>query len=241
MPHESMMVAIPDGTVFEGTPVLPFVVTCMSAEDWSSHSLSIRKQCQSEHLPFSPMLKFQGEQVIGVSLIDQRSETFHLSATMDDALAMLQAESFDDACQLNRFDEYWASSSTAEQQLGKRQLFIAFKLALTIAALHSATEGECVTSGFPINEPPRKFVAGGSWDKQATALTLNSNNENFQDPATGHLRAPHWRVLYHEKYYQNQYEHLLPGSRIVFVKPSVVGNISPSTLTSPEAGNKTRH
>ena len=48
---------------------------------------------------------------------------------------------------------------------------------------------------------------------------------------TGHWRSFHYRQLMHERYYQGEYKDWKPGSRIVFVRESFVGEeVTPETL-----------
>lgn len=102
--------------------------------------------------------------------------------------------------------------------------FELFKLLASISVYTSAF-GQALESGFPGKRP--KFLEGKDMPK-FNDLTLSAGGK--QSPHS-HYRSWHIRQLNHAKYYQGEYEQMEPGSRMVFVRESFVGqDVNAETL-----------
>ncbi|MFK4132211.1 hypothetical protein ACI2KR_07950 [Pseudomonas luteola] len=115
----------------------------------------------------------------------------------------------------------------------EKDLQIQFRLFKLIAALgvyNTATGGEKLISGFPGSVEPKILGRGAS--QRLVMSTLGNYTSHAEDRTSpdAHYRSWHLRQLMDERFYKGEYSHMPPGSRIVFVKDTVVnGSVSPHT------------
>lgn len=97
-----------------------------------------------------------------------------------------------------------------------------------------ATENECFLDGLPSLHIPNREIDDAFRKAKFKAIELVSSTlseEPFSSSTSSHYRSWHIRQLRDDRYYQNEYKDLKPGSRLVFVKDSFINrDISPKTV-----------
>lgn len=110
-----------------------------------------------------------------------------------------------------------------------RQFYVA-KLVLMMG-LYSHSFEDALKQGYPGKEPkhlePRLH---GDWNK--TSLRMAAASPKHNEERNYHYRSWHFRQLMDERFYKGEYAHMPVGSRVVFVKDSMVGRkIEAETLS----------
>lgn len=104
------------------------------------------------------------------------------------------------------------------------------KLVLMIAIYANSFPG-ALSSGYP-GVPPKNLVPRLHQKWRNLSLGLPSDHIQQEEDKQYHYRSWHFRQLMHEKYYQGEHKDLPPGSRVVFVKDTMIGRkIEAETLT----------
>lgn len=102
---------------------------------------------------------------------------------------------------------------------------------ITALAVYCQAAGkDALTEGFPV--PQRIHDGSGRWLKNAKCRSLGHSNIEEREQAA-HYRSWHFRVLTDERYYQGEWSDKAIGSRIVFVKDTMVKQtVKPYRLNS---------
>lgn len=124
--------------------------------------------------------------------------------------------------------------SLSSGELDRKIQFTALKLVASVGVYHLATEGKRLFEGFPGNAKPQMMhvTAEQRGDILASTLTNASGVRHEIDSEKDvHYRTWHFRQLRDDRFYKNEFAHLKPGSRYVFVSDAVIGQkVDPSTL-----------
>ncbi|GAA4648135.1 hypothetical protein GCM10023116_03990 [Kistimonas scapharcae] len=109
-----------------------------------------------------------------------------------------------------------AHFTAAKLQLATLKLYIGMCLYIQAGGNEVLVDGMPVTKPGQVNFPDMQ-------QKTAKKVTLKSLATNKKNPHA-HYRSWHFRQLTDDRYYKGEYEGMEPGSRIVFVRDTYVGD-----------------
>lgn len=111
---------------------------------------------------------------------------------------------------------------TSEEEDRLQYIFLRFIVSLLVYA--QASEGKCFKDGLPGEYLPKRDIDFAFRSKPIRAVSIQSlsQGESNRNGSVPHYRAWHIRQLRDERYYQNEHAGKPFGSRLVFVKDSVV-------------------
>ena len=169
--------------------------------------------------------------------------TMQVTFELDDFILAVSAKNVDDyyavATSKRRYsteqpdnDNKMGSKSYGLTEREMEQQYRLFKLVAAML-IYTAAEPAALKEGFPSRYAKSKGepVFEGQYNPKTFSLT----GKQKASPKS-HLRSFHYRQLMHEKYYQGKHKHMKPGSRVVFVRETFVGEtVTAETLVDEEA------
>ena len=230
LPFESFQLAFPKGLMVNGRKMRSMIVSSIPNEERQEryydpfheyHGIDTKLLVQDTQ-PGENCITF----LVGDS--EDEGEILFFNAIASDMMHVLERNDPDDLS-LPEGSVYDLSSATKTKDATNFK-FDCLKLLFALSVFHSATDGEYLREGLPFDEVNFKKVIDGKFDKQIKPLSLKSPQNRTE--RTAHHRSFHFRNLRNEKYYQNEYAKMSPGSRWVFVKDTVVGEIEAFTQES---------
>lgn len=119
----------------------------------------------------------------------------------------------------------------------QRLTFLAMKFVVSFMVYCQATNGKCLIDGLPGNSIGNKELEKAFNTKDITKLTLQKANDTpeAESEKDQHYRSWHIRQLRDERYYQNSHKDSPRGSRLVFVKDSIINGDGIAAKTAIKA------
>ena len=140
---------------------------------------------------------------------------------LDEALkSKTTEEMFGVIGKLNTPNQQHLSLSEREKSLTIQRF--ALKLYVALCLYVQAGGSEVLVDGMPVTKPGQVNFPDMQ-QKTAKKVTLKSLATNKKNPHA-HYRSWHFRQLTDDRYYKGEYEGMEPGSRIIFVRDTYVGD-----------------
>jgi hypothetical protein len=164
--------------------------------------------------------------------------THRFSSSWNEFLGMLETNNPNHFVEIARDDRRLAGEMATEGTELELQ-FILNKFVSSLLVYAQATQNKCFLDGMPGEHLNRAQIDQAFSKAGVKSVRLASTDTDGGVTRTitvgQHYRSWHIRQLRDDRYYQNDYKDYPPGSRLVFVKDSVVNSeMSPKTLVRPD-------
>lgn len=235
-PHEAFVLATPKGFTIEGREIGAVFCTFMPFYE--------RRTCIFG--PFLERVGAQAQYTTDTGIDDQptltltyrmpTSDKIYRAVIPDEYLvALLLSRSPEEYTErIGNFKHYILAEGLSPDEARYQQILLRLIIS---TAIYTQACPDSLQAGYPGKEP--KFLEPKNFTPY-TRTTLRTRRFAPRDTPVGHHRTWYIRQLRHERFYQNEYSHLTPGSRFVFVSETVVGNdITPETLKHEQMDSNT--
>lgn len=226
MPHAIFVLAVPSGFSYQGIEIPPLMV---SSWDHAALDSRIRSFTRAVGVPDAQVNihNWEGE-TRGIAL------TFRTGDKIKDVRMSFRANfsvaDLPDILRCKTMDEYhsvlgsFKRSHFSVMDLDEHEARTQFTCVRLIAMLgmYSHAYPESLKSGYPGTEP--KFLEPRlhkKWTKHS--IRMPSAESVSHETKSTHYRSWHFRQLMDKRYYKGEHAHKPVGSRVVFVKDSMVG------------------
>lgn len=228
MPHQSFMLAVPRDFVFEGMRIPPVMVSTYTSEEQRQVVERFSKEVTGIQTDTQKVGRWYGDD-IGI-FTTFRINDYSTSGNDMTYRANFAQRMIPDILRSKDVHEYREILGSFEGKyfrgedltIDESRLQRAIIRLIAMLALYSHSYPDALHEGFPGKEPkhmePRLH---DPWKKQT--ITMPSASALPEHDRTYHYRSWHFRQLMSERFYKGEHAHRPVGSRIVFVRDSMVG------------------
>ncbi|WP_422462007.1 hypothetical protein [Endozoicomonas sp. ALB115] len=238
LPYDQFILAIPKEYKFAGLSITGVLVTmCRNTDEMNEKIDPFIKVCSkgTESAQTPPDRK--GMLTFNFQFTHDPATTYsRISVNLEDLPRILSANRYQDLADIlpgfaSRGYLHTERCDNAELQAHYELLKLVVSMSVYVMYARSNDRHDILQDGLPGKFSNHQFASlGHRRSKHMTLGSMSGVRENRTSP-NSHYRSWHFRQLVHDKYYQNEYQGMEKGSRIVFVSDTLVSSkAKPATL-----------